>query len=53
MNLYDEIKSPFNDIEILRSIIDIYVNHRCDGGSRPIENGDDFYRRSYKIWWKR
>lgn len=42
MNLYDEIKSPFNDIEILRSIIDIYVNHRCDGGSRPIENGDDF-----------
>ena len=50
MNLYDEIKSPFNDIEILRSIIDIYVNHRCDGGSRPIENGDDFYRRRYKIW---
>ena len=44
MGLYDEIKSPLDDEETLRSIIDIYVNHRVDGGSRPVESGYDFYK---------
>ena len=43
MSLYDEIRSPLDDAETLRSIIDIYANHRVDGGSRPVEGGDDFY----------
>ena len=43
MSLYDEIRSPLDDTETLRSIIDIYANHRVDGKSRPVESGDDFY----------
>ena len=43
MSLYDEIKSPLDDVKTLKGIIDIYAKHRVDRGSRPVESGDDFY----------
>ena len=45
MSIYDEIKSPLDNNETLKKILDIYVNGRVSGGSKLIENGEELYKR--------